>query len=229
MWTLDLDSLIWARKDPTLTLANVAGSAPISLTPGGTPTDINYSVYDTSSQLVYTYIANADILASYDPVQNTLTSLVSGKLAGQIGGVNIRANAVIDPVRNIFLIVGQGTIAWFDLNTMPPNLVSYSVQAAAGCKPSPDPNNPAIEDAISPGLVYDRIQDRVVGWAGGNTVWLIDTTATTAATPSLSCTALTTFRGGPPPTPLPTGGGTSGEQKNGTFGRFRYFPSLICS
>jgi hypothetical protein len=70
-----------------------------------------------------------------------------------------------------------------------------------GCEP--------LIDAAYPGLAYDPAIDRVVGWPGsGDTVYVFDH-ATKA------CTART-FPGGP----------TARAPAAGTFGRFRYVPSL---
>ena len=228
MWSLDLATLTWTQLNQTLKITSPTLGNPgnITLNPSGvsgsTPTDINYSDYDpnagTGSGLVYSYIADADIFASYDPASNTLTSLQWGNLSGQ---TNFRANGVLDPKRHIFLIVGQGTLAWFDLNTSPPtfhnpyNSAQPSSSSVFPCIPSPPSvDATAVGNAISPGLAYDSVADRVVGWAGGNNIYVIDTTQAVSAG-TLTCHALTTSPGGPP-----------AQQTNGTFGRFRYFAAL---
>lgn len=200
MWTMDLATLAWTRLDTTLTIVP-SGSVVL----GTTPTDINYSDTDPASGLVYSYIADADILTSYNPATNTMTAL----LTGAFHGTNYRANGIFDPGRNIFLLAGQGTLAWFDLNTSPP---TFHNPATAICV-SPDSYKSA-QDANSPGLAYDPTLDRIIGWAGGSTVYVIDTRQATAVTPTIACNALTSYPNGP-----------QAEQINGTFGRFRYFPS----
>jgi hypothetical protein len=60
---------------------------------------------------------------------------------------------------------------------------------------------------VYPGFVYDPVQDKMVGWAGGDDVYLFDPDAK----------ACTTVR---------YGGGPGSQNMNGTMGRFRYFPSL---
>src|SRR5262249_12729754 len=56
-----------------------------------------------------------------------------------------------------------------------------------------------------PGLAYDPVQDRIVGWNGGNTVYLLNTGTWTWTTVS--------FTGGP------------ARLANGTNGRWRYSPA----
>jgi len=56
-------------------------------------------------------------------------------------------------------------------------------------------------------LAYDSLRNVVVGWAGGDSVYLFNVD-------SSSCSTLT-FPGGPGP-----------QQHNGTHGRFRYFEKL---
>ena len=79
-------------------------------------------------------------------------------------------------------------------------------------------------------ISYDPVLDRIVGWAGGHTLYVIDTTKTTdPVSPTMSCKALTNYPGGPaqtPPVPAQPAGVLTGAQYNGTFGRFRYFPGL---
>ena len=55
-------------------------------------------------------------------------------------------------------------------------------------------------------MEYDAVQDRIVGWNGGDTVYILNPD-------TLSCTTVS-YAGGP----------TAPGQ--GTYGRFRYSPSL---
>jgi hypothetical protein len=61
--------------------------------------------------------------------------------------------------------------------------------------------------ASSPGLAYDPVQDRLVGWAGGDDVYLLD----------LDQKRCTTVR---------HNAGPGAQVENGTFGRFRYITAL---
>ena len=225
VWNLDLSgsSPKWVEKDPTKGAQETSG------------TDVNYVEYDPGTKLVYRYLANADIFVSYDPVTNTTTQLQSGQAHGT---ARIRATGVLDPVRHIFLIMGNSFAGWFDLNQNPPVLVDASTNVGINteCGTFIDAfNKQSLEDVNSPGLAYDPVVDRIIGWAGGNTVYVINTTLTTAATPSVSCNALSPqapknngYTGGPPQTLNPNAQppGPTGAQYNGTFGRFRYFPGL---
>jgi hypothetical protein len=65
----------------------------------------------------------------------------------------------------------------------------------------------ALLNASSPGWAYDSAQDRLVGWAGGDTVYVFD--------PSTKVCTAVSYGGGPGP-----------ANENGTFGRFRFFPAL---
>jgi len=249
MWTLDFSVTppLWTQLNQTLTILptrsiDLGASSSIPWINGGTETDINYADYlpvkagDPLSGMVYVYLANSDILASYDPVTNTLTTLSTGEVVPQrhTGQTQIRANGVLDPVRHIFLIVGEGTLGWFDLNTLnasppaAPPFIDRSVEMGSGdCGSYIDPlNSTSLQDLNSPGLAYDSVADRVIGWAGGNTIYVIDTTQALTST-TMSCKVLTTYPGGPPQTPLvPAQPSPTGAQYNGTFGRFRYFPAL---
>jgi hypothetical protein len=59
----------------------------------------------------------------------------------------------------------------------------------------------------SPGFAYDSVQDRMVGWAGGDTIYVFDVE-------QKRCNTLS-YAGGP-----------GAQIENGTFGRFRYFAQL---
>jgi hypothetical protein len=62
-----------------------------------------------------------------------------------------------------------------------------------------------------PGLAYDSVQDRIVGWANGG-----DTNAVYVFDPDTKTCITRTFPGGPPVVP----------STRGTFGRFQYFTQL---
>jgi hypothetical protein len=182
MWMLDLPTLTWTRMDPTLGVRE------------NVYTDINYADYDAQSKLVYFYIADNDVLAAYSADTNTTMEL----LYQQSPGNGYHSNGVLDPKRHLFFILGGGVAASYDLTTSPPTFRNFNSQTV-GCS--------GVQNMSYPGLAYDPVQDKIVGWAGGDTVYLFDT-------PTLTCTAVT-YPGGPPL-----------QQVNGTFGRWRYFPSL---
>lgn len=183
MWMLDLPTMTWKQQDPT------NGVQITSLT---AYTDINYSDYDAVTKKVFFYVANAEIFASYTPDTNTLTPL----LVEGSWGVPGYSTGIIDQANRVFVIMGAGFAGSFDLNTGA--FKNFSSQTT-GCGP--------LQSGNYPGLAYDTVQNKIVGWAGGNTVYVFDT-------PSLTCTAVT-YPGGPP-----------AQQTNGTYGRWRYFPSL---
>jgi hypothetical protein len=182
MWMLDLPTLSWQRMDP----ANGAQETSY--------TDINYADYDALTKLVYVYIANNDVLAAYNPDTNTMTELLNHNSYG----VSAYANGVLDPKRHQFVVLGGGFAGSYDLTASPPVFARFSSQTL-GCG--------GLQSANYPGLAYDPAQDKIVGWAGGNTVYLFDL-------PTRTCTAVT-YPGGP-----------AAQQPNGTYGRWRYFPNL---
>ena len=69
--------------------------------------------------------------------------------------------------------------------------------------------------AYNPGVAYDSILDKIVGWPNfGNTVYIFDPV-------TYSCTTQT-FSGGPPDSTDFNGN----PYTTGTLGRFQYFPAL---
>jgi hypothetical protein len=113
--------------------------------------------------------------------------------------------AVVDPVRKLFIMFGgdisnDGGVRVVDISG---NDATYTTQnwtsQVTTCGPIPT--------APYPGLAYDPVQNLIVGWAGGNTVYLFNPD-------TKSCTTAT----------YPNGPGA--QQGNGTNKRFRYFPSL---
>jgi hypothetical protein len=177
-WTFSLANRTWQRMDP-VNGTNVPGNAGFG----------DVSDYDPNTGLVY--VGDNSNLFSYNYATNTYTKL---------GGLNpndYHLTGVIDPKRRLFITVGNGNALKGDID--PTHTYSSSSLAMTGCGP--------ILTALYPGLAYDAVQDRIVGWAGGDTVYLYNPS-------SDSCTSVT----------YPNGPGAA--QSNGSFGRFRYFPNL---
>lgn len=106
----------------------------------------------------------------------------------------------IDPTRELLVVVGSGRMWSLTLSEFEEDVTELSElpQETTG----PD----AIVQAKAPGLAYDPVGDRMVGWDGGADVYLLDldTWTWTVTTP---------------------GGDDPGETaRNGTYGRFRYSP-----
>jgi hypothetical protein len=103
----------------------------------------------------------------------------------------------VDPVRRLFVIIGNGFVHAFDLS--PGSAYDRQDWTVTGCD--------EVVDAIYPGLAYDPRSGSFVAWAGGDDVYIFDPD-------SRSCETVSDT-GGPGP-----------QVGNGTMGRWRYFPDM---
>ena len=194
-WLLNLATLQWQSMDP-------ANGTVLPGTPGGNI----FSVADYDPNTKKILFVNANNLWQYDYQTNTYTALTSNT-AFYISSVS---TGVIDPKRKLFIFMGH---AYLDYTT--PHV--YAADISAG-------SNYAVQDwssqvlgcdalgkAAFPGLAYDPILDRIVGWPNvGNSVYLFN--------PDTKVCVAETFPYGPQNQPL--------NNDTGTFGRFRYFPAI---
>ena len=183
-WTLNLANVAnptaaWQRMDPVNSVGGVPGNAGFGDT----------SDYDPNTGMVI--VGDNSFIYSYNYSTNTFTKL------GALNPLDYHLTGVVDPSRKLYIIVGNGQGLKADIN--PQHTFSSSSLAMTNCG--------AMVSQGYPGLAYDSVQKLIVGWAGGDTVYLYNPDTD-------SCTSQT-YAGGP-----------GAQQNNGTFGRFRYFPSL---
>jgi len=171
-------------------------------TPGAYPGVV--ADYDPNTQLVF--LSDTHSLFSYSYSTNTYVTLNNDT------ALDYHMTGVIDPVRKLFIVFGggwssQGGLAIFSIASGSSYAMQNLTSQTTGCD--------ALLNASSPGLAYDSVQQLIVGWPDfGNTVYQFDPD-------TLTCTAVT-YPDGPPDSSQDGSASTS----NGTFGRFRYFPSL---
>jgi len=176
-WLLNLSALTWAKK--------ASNNGPV-----GNHFGVSIA-YDPNSGLVY---GQDDFnLFSYNPATDTWTRRSNSP------GIGHTKTAVIDPVRKKYFFQGNNnsTLFWYDISS-PTALLTRQSGVTTGCAGF-------IGNEFA-GMEYDPVQDRIVGWDGGNTVYILNPD-------TLSCTTAA-FSGGP----------TAIAQ--GTYGRFRYSPNL---
>jgi hypothetical protein len=178
-WAFDLATLNWRKTEPH-------GIDRPANNPGVV------ADYDPNSGMVF--LSDTLSFFRYDPAANKYQKLNS------LRGVDYHLSGVIDPVRKLFFMIG-GPAQFWAIDIQPGSRFALQdwARKVHGCD--------ALLHANSPGLAYDLDSKQIVGWAGGDTVYLFDPDTRT-------CTA-ETHTAGPGP-----------AQPNGTFGRFRYFPSL---
>ncbi len=178
IWMLNPVSMTWAQHLPTIhPNPGQNGSVP-------------QTAYDPFSRTIYEVETNTGIFWKYDPVADTWTRLADVAACGLLN-----MTAAIDPGRRLYFCVGNG--GFYEITLKAPHKVARPV--GRGCA--------GLLSAAGPGFDYDPVQKRMVGWAGGDVVYVYDPDTDT-------CTAQT-YSGGP-----------GAPQANGTYGRFRYFPSL---
>jgi hypothetical protein len=186
-WTLGLEKLDWTRMDPAK---------------GGSPNDENHgavSAYDPTTKLVYVYDRSSGFW-SYDYSRNTYKRLNNQT------PLDLHSNAVVDPVSALFLTFGDSQI-WAVSIAEKGGHGAQNRSKAKGCE--------GLTGNASPGLAYDPVQDRIIGWPDfGPTIYIYDSHTN-------SCTSQS-FTDGAPPDSAHTG---SPRSSNGTFGRFQYFPA----
>lgn len=176
-WSLELAGLTWKALDPH------NGDSPAN-NPGA------IAEYDASTGTVI--LSDTANLFRYDPRKNSYKKL------RPLTGVDYRLSGVIDPDRKLFLMIGGPGQFWaIGIGENAKYEMQDWSRKVSGCDP--------LRYAHSPGLAYDTDRKEIVGWAGGDTVYVF-------RPEKRACTA-ETYPGGP-----------GAAQSNGTFGRFRYFP-----
>lgn len=150
------------------------------------------AAYDPVSGKVFVQTGLQGSLSSYDPANNKWT------LHSQ-GGMDDYLTLAIDPVRRKLIAVGQGQQVVADL-----------ANPGAGFSSLPAAGDLTVVNAQAPGLVYDPVSDRFVGWNGGANVYTLnmDTKVWSKIVPATGNTTTPTA-----------------AQGAGTYGRFRYVPS----
>ena len=177
-WLFNFPDLSWTKKSSTNGPRGGIFASPVS--------------YDQNTDLVYVF--DWSDLRSFNPSTNTWSRRSSASISGGA------AAAVIDPVRKkyFFGVAGLGTsLHWYDVSSATA-LVAHQSQPTVGCA--------GFLGSERVGMEYDPVQDRIVGWNGGDTVYILNPD-------TLSC-ATVSYPGGPSAIP------------QGTYGRFRYSPSL---
>jgi hypothetical protein len=157
-------------------------------THGGPPAaGVPAMAYDPVSRLAFVHDTAA--LWTYDDASNTYTRVIED------AAIDYHLTAEIDLKRRLLILFGGGQVRAVALDKGTYQMQTWDT-LVTGCNP--------IRDAAYPGLAYDPVQGLIVGWAGGDAVYLFDPDAK-------ACTAVT------------HGGGPGPQQDNGTNGRFRYF------
>ena len=178
LWNFNPSSLTWTQQ-------SISGPAPNPSLNGSIP----YTAYDPSTANAYEIEANAAVFWKYDPVANAWTKLADASVCGSLD-----MTTAVDPGRRIYFCVGRGSFAKVSLNSP----YTATTLTGTGCSP--------LVNAGGPGFTYDPVQKRMVGWAGGNTVYIYNPDTD-------SCSTVT------------NAGGPTTIQGNGTYGRFQYSPA----
>lgn len=160
------------------------------MNPSGTKPEGNYgrvTAYNPATQKVY--IHDQTSLYSYSYESNSYTTLANNTIGQESTGV-------FDSKRQQFVLVGNGAVYAYDVSATS-NYQRQTWNTSGGS---------SIVNANNPGVAYDPVTDRIVGWNGGNTVYSLD--------PITRVWTAITFPGGP--------GAAMG---NGTFKRWAYSPA----
>lgn len=158
------------------------------------------SDYDPVTHRVYMVApVSWGALTYYNPATDTYSQIGTGG-----DGSSSYMTSVIDPVRRLFISVGTG------YNTPSRNPYVYNIALSnPPVVQQPTSGNGDMNSSVYPGLVFDPVSDRVIGWDGGGSVYSLNTT-----------TWVWTKINPNPASPIPPG-----PTVHGTFGRFAYIPS----
>jgi len=149
------------------------------------------AAYDPNNGLVYMH--DSFDLRSFNPSTNAWSKRSSASVSGGLTA------GVVDPVRKKYFssVSGATTLYWYDIAS-PTATVAPQSAPTTGCA--------GFLGSERVGMEYDAVQDRIVGWNGGDTIYILNPD-------TLTCTTVSHVGG-----PVAPG--------QGTYGRFRYSPSL---
>lgn len=219
-WTLNLANVSpsgWTRRDTT-----AQGTYPCDVPGPLSGCNIGFPGvimdYDPMTGKVF-YEDMERGLFRYTPATNTwewLSGLLPPLGVDPITGlpvINYNRMGVIDPVRKLFFGLGDavdGQAFRIDISGADPNYTPVPINAT---------NCGLMNSEVAPGLAYDSVTGTIVGWAGGNTVYIYN-----PATDSCTQRVFSTYPPATTPSPPPAWCTNLAQQCNGTWGRFRYFP-----
>jgi len=151
------------------------------------------SAYDPNTGKVF--FQDLTYLFAYNPVTNAWERF-DGSASN---GVDYHLCATVDPKRKKFVMIGSGQCYVYDISATS----TYAFQTLSTTGGS------GIVGSSMPGIAYDPVRDRIVGWNGGNTVYSLnmDTKQWTSDT----------YTGGP-----------GSANTVGIYGRWDYSPALDC-
>lgn len=178
-WILSFETLGWKKMD-TDERSNPDGSRGFAV-----------AAYDPASRKVY--LNDSYALWEYDYEKNSYLRRNSNAT------IDNGMTGAIDSDRRLLIVFGLGKVRAFKIGPGGNYTMQMWDHQVKGCE--------ALQNAVYPGLAYDPDLHRIVGWAGGDSVYLFD--------PETKSCSSQTFPGGP-----------GEQQENGTYGRFAYFPAL---
>lgn len=190
-WLFDPQLNTWQRQQPTgdLPLPNIGAVSAYD------PNTETVLLHNLSNLYRYTYDASGgryDQLTMFEP------------------GLFVHMNGVIDPKRKKFILIGRGE------NGEGQSII-YDISEGSDFKVE---NLNAVGDtqflgAEAPGLVYDPVIEKIVAWAGGETLYLLDLDAVPPKWTAKSY-----------PVQPPQAEVAPVAHEQGTYGRFAYAPAL---
>jgi len=197
-WLLDFPTLIsngpnatgagppkaWIQMDPTNGLVVTTDCCDYQ----------SFAAYDPTTDAIYFTDASANFWR-YNPHINTMTHL--DRKYG-FGGSYVHMNSEVDYGHHAYFAFGSSQAWKSDLTQTTPTMTEID-GSITGCS--------ALVNADYPGLAYDPVQNKIIGWIGGPKVIVFD--------PAKSNCTTQIYNTGP-----------GSPQTNGTLGRFRYFPAL---
>jgi len=179
-WSFDFASNRWQRMQPT----------------GPNPKDfIGMSAYDPDTGKVFVH--DRQCLYSYDFITNSYQSYPIGAPCSRLWAKGYYMTGILDPVRRKFFLFGRGD-QW---------VIDVGPESTFAPQEFKTTGGDALVNSVSPGLAYDPVSERIVGWNGGDTVYFLDIdTKSWQAVPYV--------------------GGPGNAAPNGTFKRWSYAPQL---